>query len=153
MGSALLETIAIIGAGMMTGNELCVSIVNASLRRQDEHTQFTSGRAFAALFGAFMPFWYAATLLLAGAVAFSLRASGTAAILADVSALLWLLSIIYTVSALVPINNRIAAWEWDARPVDWLQARQKWDALHSARVVLLVVALACLVVACLLARA
>lgn len=148
-----METIAIIAAGMMAGNELCVSIVNASLRKQDEHTRFTSGRAFAALFGAFMPFWYAATLLLAGAVAFNLRASGTAAVLADVSALLWLLSIVYTVAALVPINNRIAAWDWDTRPADWEQARQKWDALHTARVALLVTALACLVLACLLARA
>ena len=99
MSLALLETIAVIAAGMMAGNELCVGIINANLRKQDEHTRFTSGRAFAALFGAFMPFWYAATLLLAGAVAFSLRASGTAAVLADVSALLWLLSIVYTVAA------------------------------------------------------
>lgn len=153
MGSVLLETITIIVAGMMAGNELCVSVVNARLRGRDEQTHFEAGRALAAVFGAFMPFWYGATLLLTGAVAFSLRASGAAAVLADVSALLWLLSIAYTVAALVPINNRIAAWEWDTRPADWVQARQRWDALHTARVALLVVALTCLVLGCLLARA
>ena len=50
-------------------------------------------------------------------------------------------------------NNRTAAQEWDTRPADWMQARRKWDALHITRVLLLVVALACFVLACLRARA
>ncbi len=152
MGSTLLETITIIMAGMMAGNELCVSIVNSRLRRLDDRTHFESTRTMASVFGAFMPFWYAATLLLTGTVAFRLRAAGTAAVLADVSASLWLLSIVYTVAALVPINSRIAAWEWETRPSDWTEARQKWNTRHAARVALLMLALACLVLACLLAQ-
>lgn len=152
MGSRLLEMTAILVAGMMAGNELCVGIVHAQLSKLDDRARFDSARVLAAAFGAFMPFWYGATLLLTGTVAFSLRAAGTAAVLADVSAALWLLSIVYTVIGLVPINNRIAAWEWETRPVEWEQARQRWNARHAARVALLVLALSCLALACLLAQ-
>ena len=153
MGLTLLETITIVVAGMMVGNELCVSIVDACLRRLDERTRFDSTRALAAVFGAFMPFWYAATLLLTGGVAFSLRANGMAVALAGAAALLWLISIVYTLTSLVPIATRIAAVEWEARPSGWTEARRTWDTRHIARVALLMLALAFLVSACLLARA
>ena len=136
----------------MTGNELCVSIVNARLSQLEERAHFEAARTLAAVFGAVMPFWYAATLLLTGLIAFHLHGSGTAAKLADVSAALWLLSIVYTVAWLVPINTRIAAWKWDTRPPEWTEARRRWDRLHAARVALLMLALAFLVFACLLAR-
>ncbi len=153
MGTMLMETITIMVAGMMAGNELCVSLVNARLRRLDERTHFDATRALAALLGTVMPFWYAATFLLTGLVAFRLHAAGTAAGLAAGATLLFLASIVYTVAALVPINNRIAAGEWDTRPDDWKQARQRWDTRHAARVALLTLALACLVLACLSGRA
>lgn len=148
MGQAILETAAIAIAGMMAGNELCVSIFHAMLRRTEERTQFEMGRASAAVFGKFMPFWYAAALLLSGAAAYSLRGTGRAALLADVSAALFLASIVYTVTLLVPINTRIASWQWDTRPTDWAQARQTWDTRHLLRVSLLVLAVVCLVLAC-----
>jgi len=144
-----LETAAIVAAGMMAGNELCVSIFHAALRRMEERTQFELGKASAAVFGKFMPFWYAATLLLSGAVAYSLRRTGGAARLADLAAALFLVSIVYNVTLLVPINSRIASWQWDTRPGDWAQARQTWDTRHLARVSLLIAAFACLVLGCL----
>ncbi len=153
MGTMLMETITIMVAGMMAGNELCVSLVNARLRRLDERTHFDATQALAALLGTVMPFWYAAAFLLTGLVAFRLHAAGTAAGLAAGATLLFLASIVYTVAALVPINNRIAAGEWDTRPDDWKQARQRWDTRHAARVALLTLALACLVLACLSGRA
>ncbi len=149
MGLAILETAAVVAAGMMAGNELCVSMFHAALRRMEERTQFELGTASAAVFGKFMPLWYAATLLLSCAVAYSLRGAGRASLLADVSAALFLVSIVYTVTLLVPINARIASWQWDTRPSDWAQARQTWDTRHLLRVSLLVLAVVCLVVACL----
>lgn len=148
MGQAILETAAISIAGIMTGNELCVSIFHAMLRRMEERTQFELGKASAVVFGKFMPFWYAATLLLSGAVAYSRRGAGRASLLADTAAALFLVSIVYTVTLLVPINTRIASWQWDTRPPDWAQARQTWDTRHLLRVSLLVLATACLVLAC-----
>jgi len=152
MGLTLLETATILVAGMMAGNELCVSFVNSVLRRQEGITHFHSARALAAFFGAIMPFWYASTLLLAGGVAFRLRAAGNQAVLADLAAGIYLLSIVYTVIGLVPINNRIAKWEWETRPADWKQVHQKWDTRHGLRVAMLTLALACLALACLTAR-
>ncbi len=152
MGLAVLEGLAVIVAAMMTGNELCLSLVNARLRRTEERTQFEATRALAGSFGAFMPFWYAATFLLSGAVAYALRGSGPAAFLADTAAALWLVSIVYSVTVLVPINSRIATPVWETRPADWAQEWRTWDTRHTARVALLVLALGCLVAACLSAR-
>lgn len=149
MGLTILETIAIVAAGMMTGNELCVSIFHKQLLTLDERAQFTLGQKSAAVFGKFMPFWYAATLLLSGAVAYSLRGTGGTSVLADVAAALFLVSIVYTVTLLVPINSRIASWQWDTRPADWAQARQTWGTRHGLRVFLLMLALICLALACL----
>ena len=148
MEQAILETAAIAIAGMMTGNELCVSVFHAALRHLSERTQFDLGQKSAAVFGKIMPFWYAATLLLSGAAAYSLRGTGTAARLANVAAALFLVSIVYTVTLLVPINTRIASWQWETRPADWAEARQTWDTRHLVRVSLLALAVVCLVAAC-----
>ncbi len=77
MKQAVLETAAIVAAGIIEGNELCVSIFHAMLRYLDERTQFEMGQKSAAVFGKIMPFWYAATfwcaatLLLSGAAAYT----------------------------------------------------------------------------------
>jgi hypothetical protein len=152
MGLTILEALAVVTAGMMTGNELCVSIFHEQLRQMEDRAQFDLGQKSAAVFGKVMPFWYAATLLLSGAVAYSLRGAGREARLADLAAALFLVSIVYTVTLLVPINTRIASWHWDTRPSDWVQARQTWDTRHLLRVFLLAVALVCLVLACLMQR-
>lgn len=57
-----------------------------------------------------------------------------------------------TVTLLVPINSRVASWQWDTQPSDWGQARQTWDTRHLVRVSLLAGALICLVLACLMQR-
>ena len=48
--------------------------------------------------------------------------------------------VVYTLTALVPINNRIAAWTEASRPADWKISRSRWDLLHRWRVLLLAVA-------------
>jgi hypothetical protein len=62
------------------------------------------------------------------------------------AALLWALAIVYSITALVPINNRIASWEKTAPPADWKTFRNQWDRLHRWRVVLLTIAFAFLIV-------
>jgi hypothetical protein len=49
---------------------------------------------------------------------------------------------LYSVIALVPINNRIKS----APPPDWKTYRRRWDLLHRWRVVLLTIAVAFLIV-------
>ncbi len=149
----ILETLAVISAGMMTGNELCVSIFHAQVSNLDDQAQFEMGQKSAQVFGKIMPPWYAATLLLSAAAAYRLRGTGTPARLAGTSSVLWLLSIIGTVTLLVPLNNRVVGWTWETRPADWKAVRQRWDTRHRARVILLFSALFCLATACLSGRA
>ena len=62
------------------------------------------------------------------------------------SGFLWALAILYSVTALVPINNRIASWETPTPPGDWKNSRSKWDLLHRRRIVLLIIAFGFLIV-------
>ena len=54
--------------------------------------------------------------------------------------------IVYTITTLVPLNNRIASWEKSTPPAGWKTYRTKWDTHHRWRVVLLTIAFAILVV-------
>jgi len=62
------------------------------------------------------------------------------------SAILWMLASVYSLTSLVPINNRIKFWENSAPPLDWKTYRRRWDMLHRWRVVLLTIAFAFLIV-------
>jgi hypothetical protein len=57
-----------------------------------------------------------------------------------------MLVILYTITTLVPINNRIASWEKSTPPPDWKLFRRRWDMLHRWRVVLLTIAFVLLIV-------
>lgn len=152
MGQIFLEAFTLLIAGMMVGSELCVSVTNAHLDRLEERAQFESRQTVAAVMGSLMPPWYAATFLLSGAVAFFLRGRGAAALLADIAAGLFLLSIAYTLAALVPLNNQVVKWKWETRPDNWAQVGRTWDMRHVARVTLLAIGFLCLIFACLSLR-
>jgi hypothetical protein len=56
------------------------------------------------------------------------------------AAALWAVTIVFTITMLVPINNRIANMDPE-RPYDcWLRDRSRWDQLHQLRVALLIMA-------------
>lgn len=61
-------------------------------------------------------------------------------------AILWMLASVYSLTALVPINNRIASWQKSTAPADWKTCRSRWDLHHRWRVVLLTIAFAFLIV-------
>ena len=101
-----------------------------------------------------MPFWYALTLLLSGAVTFFARPTGTPGHgLAPAAAGLFAAMIVYTVLLPVPINNQVARWQPESLPANWRALRRRWDALHTVRVGVLLVALILLVTVCLSASA
>ena len=145
-----LETIAIVVAGTMTGNELAVAVfVHPRLSRLDDAVHVRAVQALAIALGAAMPFWYALTCLLSLATTFLAQptwdtprwlALGATALFAAMS--------IYSVLLPVPINNQVARFQPDSLPPNWRELRRRWDTLHVIRVVVLVVALLLLVTSC-----
>jgi uncharacterized membrane protein len=144
----VLNVVAIIVAGLMVGSELAIAaFVHPTLDKLPDDVHLPVATALARLQGRFMPFWYILVFLLTLVEALiGWRQSGRIPLWFATSAILWLLASMYSVTALVPINNRIASWESSTRPSDWKTYRSRWDLLHRWRVVLLTIAFAFLIV-------
>jgi uncharacterized membrane protein len=143
-----LNVVAIIVAGLMVGSELSVAaFVHPTLDRLPNNVHMPVASALARVLGRFMPFWYILVFLLTLAeVLFRWHQSGRLPIWIATSAILWAFASLYSVTTLVPINNRIASWEKITPPADWKIFRRKWDLLHRWRVALLTIAFAFLIV-------
>jgi uncharacterized membrane protein len=143
-----LNVIAILVAGLMVGCELSIAaFVHPTLDTLPDNVHRPAASAIARVMGTVMPFWYALTLLLTLAeVVIRWHQSGRLPIWIAASAVLWMLVIVYTITTLVPINNRIASWEKSAPPPDWKTYRRRWDMLHRWRVALLTIAFTLLIV-------
>ncbi len=141
----VLNVVAIIVAGLMVGSELGVAaFVHPTLDGLPDDVHLPAASALARVLGSFMPFWYTLVFLLTLAeVLIEWHEAGRVPIWMAISALLWILAILYTVIALVPLNNRIKS----NPPLDWKVYRRKWDLLHRWRVLLLTMAFASLTVA------
>ena len=150
-----LELAAIVVAGTMVGNELAVAVFfHPRISAVDDATHVRAAQALAVALGRAMPFWYALTLLLSGAVAFFARPTGTPGHrLALAATGLFAAMIVYTVLLPVPINNQVARWQPESLPANWRDLRRRWDALHAVRVGVLLLALVLLVRSCLLPSA
>ena len=143
-----LNVIAILVAGLMVGCELSIAaFVHPTLDTLPDNVHRPAASAIARVMGTVMPFWYALTFLLTLAeVLVRWHQSGRLPIWIAASAVLWVLVIVYTITTLVPINNRIASWEKSAPPPDWKTYRRRWDMLHRWRVALLTIAFTLLIV-------
>ena len=142
------NVLVIIVAGLMVGSELTIAaFVHPTLDRLPDNVHLPVASALARVLGRFMPFWYILVFLLTLAEALiQWRQSGGLPTLFATSAILWALAIVYSITALVPVNNRVASWEKVAPPADWKTFRSRWDLLHRWRVMLLTMAFAFLIV-------
>lgn len=137
----LLNTITMIIAGLMVGNELAVSaFFNPAVRRLDSTPQMQALSILARSLGRLMPVWYGLCLALLALESFLYRRQAALAPLL-VATVIWIGVIIFSITVLVPINNRIASLNTGAETPGWKQDHKKWDTLHRVRVGLLVVAL------------
>jgi uncharacterized membrane protein len=143
-----LNVMAILVAGLMVGCELSIAaFIHPTLDTLPDNVHRPAASAIARVMGTVMPFWYALTFLLTLAeVVIRWHQSGRLPIWIVTSSLLWMLAILYTITTLVPINNRIASWEKSTPPPDWKLFRRRWDMLHRWRVVLLTIAFVLLIV-------
>jgi hypothetical protein len=128
--------------GLMTGNELAVSLfANPAIWKLDIPTPAQALWKLARSLGRVMPIWYALSLLLLIAEPYVRRNGPHLHLLHGVVAL-WIVAIVYTVSTLVPINNRIARLDLASPPQGWSKEHRKWDKLRRWRIAMLAIATA-----------
>jgi uncharacterized membrane protein len=95
----------------------------------------------AGVLGKAMPLWYGLALVLILGAAFEHRpVSSGPGLFIGLAAILWAVTIVFTITMLVPINNRIAKMDPEHPYNCWLQDRCRWDQLHQVRVALLIMA-------------
>ena len=133
----MIATLAVITAtvfGVMVGVEFAVAVfVNPALRRLPAGSWLQARADGARVGGRVMPFWYCGSLLLTAWLA-AVKWGGPAGDAAVAAAALLSVSVVMSITLLVPINNRSAAWTADRHPADWREQQQRWDRLHYARV-------------------
>ena len=144
----ILNVVAIMVAGLMVGCELAIAaFIHPTLDKLPDEAHQPSASAIARVLGTVMPFWYNLTFLLALAEALlRWRQSGHLPIWMATSAALWMLASVYSLIALVPVNNRIKSWVTSTPPPDWKAYRRRWDMHHRWRTALLTIAFTCLIV-------
>jgi uncharacterized membrane protein len=129
-------------AGLMAGNEFAVAaFVHPQLHKLGQGAHAQTAAPLARVLGKAMPIWYGVALVLILGAAFEHRPLSTGpGLFIGMAAVLWVATIIFTITMLVPINNRIAKMDPE-HPYDcWLQDRSRWDQLHQMRVALLIMA-------------
>jgi hypothetical protein len=129
-------------AAMMAGNEFAIAaFVHPQLRKLNHTAHSQAVAPLAAVLGKIMPLWYGLALVLILGAAFEHRPITSASgLLITFAAVLWVVVIVFTVSMLVPINNRIARMNPEQPYATWLEDRCRWDKLHRIRVELLILA-------------
>jgi hypothetical protein len=137
----MIDLVAVLVTVLLTGSELAIGVfVHPVLSKLRDAAHAEAAKPVARLLGKVMPVWYTAALLLVVASLFA-RAVGTWSWWACLSsAALLAVTVPFSVICLVPINNRIAAWDLNALPGEWKNDRRRWDQYHSIRIVILVLA-------------
>ncbi len=136
----MLDSLLFALLGGLIGNELCVAFfVHPTLYQLPDESHLRVAQPLARSLGLIMPFWYFTVLVLG--IAESVLCGGPGCTWIYASTTLVALSIVFTVTGLVPINNQIARLNPAAPPENWLAWRRHWDRLHQIRIAILVLAL------------
>jgi uncharacterized membrane protein len=142
-----LNIATVISIGLMIGAEFTVWVfINPILWKLEEPARAQAVRLFAQKLGTVMPFWYAGNFLLLVAETIFLRNRPAFALLASGFGI-WAAVIVLTLIFLVPINNRLARQDAGLSRDQAHRQHRRWDAMHRARVVALVVAFILLLLA------
>jgi Domain of unknown function (DUF1772) len=136
----MLTALAVVTAtvvGTMVGVEFAVAVfVNPIFLRLPAGPALQARADGGRVLGRVMPFWYVASLILTVGLAVAVQ-GGSATSAAAAAAGLLAVSVILSVTLLVPINNRSVTWTADSHPADWREQHQRWDRLHYARVAII----------------
>lgn len=145
--ATVLAVVTATVVGLMVGVELAVAtVVNPILLRLPAGASLAARADGGRMLGRLMPFWYVGSLLLTAALT-AVTWGAPAATATLVAGLLLAVSVVLSVTLLVPINNRSRTWTADDHPADWREQHRRWDRLHVARVAIIVVAFVLVLVA------
>ncbi|MHA7665885.1 DUF1772 domain-containing protein [Mycolicibacterium sp. HS_4_1] len=131
----LAQILTVLVVGTLVGVEFGVAAFTNPVLEQLPDDAYRQARAAGSrILGAVMPFWYAtaAALLVADAALAPVP-------LAIAALVLMAVVMVLSLTALVPINNRVAAWA-GAGPDEAPTSRElahRWDRLHWLRVAVL----------------
>jgi uncharacterized membrane protein len=147
---AMLTTVAIVTVvlvGVMVGVEFAVAVfVEPIFDRLPVAGALAARSDGARVLGGVMPFWYIGSLVLAAVWAvLAWGAAPTPLVL--VAAGLLVLSVLMSVTLLVPINNRVKRWTAEGAPGDWREQVKRWNGYHYVRVAVIVAAFVLLALA------
>lgn len=144
---AALAIITATVVGTMVGVEFCVAVfVNRIFHQLPVGASIAASAHGARLLGRVMPFWYFGSLILTAALAVAVP-GGAATWAAIAGAVLLVVSVVMSVTLLVPINNRSAGWTAQEHPADWREQHKRWDRLHYGRVAIIMAGLVLVLVA------
>jgi uncharacterized membrane protein len=143
----VLAIVTVVVVGLMVGVEFAVAVfVNPIFDRLPADAGVAARSDGGRVLGRVMPFWYIGSVLLSSVwAATAWGAAGTALVLVGIGLLV--VSVLMSVTLLVPINNRVVRWAADGVPADWRQQVNRWDRLHYVRVAVIVAAFVLLTVA------
>lgn len=143
----VLAIVTVVVVGLMVGVEFTVAaFVNPIFDRLPNDAALAARGDGGRVLGKVMPFWYIGSLVL-NALWTALVWGGAGAGLVIAAAALLVVSVVMSITLLVPINSRITQWTHDNVPADWKQQIGRWDRFHYVRVGVIVAAYVLLVVA------
>jgi len=141
----LLMIVTIMLVGLMVGVEFSVAaFVEPIFDRLPDQAAVVARSDGARVLGRVMPFWYIGCVILG--VSWAALAWGHPQALTVTAAVaLLLVSVVMSMTLLVPINSRVARWASEGAPKDWRQQVGRWNSLHYVRVGIIVAAFTLLV--------
>jgi uncharacterized membrane protein len=138
----MLHALAVVAStviGLMVGVEFAVAVFfGPILHRLPAGPSIEASADGGRVLGRVMPFWYVGSLILTAVLAATWGKPAAGAAIA--AAALLVVSVVMSLTLLVPINNRSATWTADDHPDDWREQHRRWDRLHYARVAVLIAA-------------
>jgi uncharacterized membrane protein len=125
--------LAVVLVGMMAGLMFGTGMDQYTHRLLSSSAWVNEHQVMDALFSRVLPpLWNVTMLSLAVA---ALLSHGSARWLFALAAMIFLVSLVVTVTVEVPMNRAIAQWNAQAAPDDWASIRDRWLSFHLVRTI------------------
>jgi uncharacterized membrane protein len=125
--------LAVLLVGLMSGLMLGTGMDQYTHRLLSASAWVTEHQVMDALFRRVLPPLWNLTMLSLAAAAFLTH--GRARWLFALAAVIFLVSLVVTVTIEVPMNRSIAQWNPEAVPQDWAAMRDRWLSFHLVRTI------------------